>query len=410
MHTIVIFIFLLLALPVAANADKDAFVNNMPSETQPIKSEIYHKKGHSLLNSHIKFEHQKKGTVAFLGGSITEGGGWREHICEYLQQRFPDTDFTFINAGISSLGSTPGAFRLSRDVLSKGSIDLLFEEAAVNDVVSGRTDKEQIRGMEGIIRHMLIADSTTDIIVMNFVDPEKIASYNRGEIPAVIENFDKVSDHYDINTINLAKEVTDRINNKEFTWEDDFIDIHPSPFGHQIYANSIITFLENEFARDLTDADKITAHTVPEPYDPFCYANGVIIPFDDTTELSGFKKVTAWAPPIKVPTRKGYVDVDMLVGDKPGDSLTFSFQGRAVGLMVAAGPDAGMIEFSIDGEDYKKVDLFTPWSPGLYLPFYRTLYAELDNEKHVLQITVSEEKNPTSQGHSCIIKAFYVNK
>ena len=76
---------------------------------------------------------RKKATVAFLGGSITEMDGWKEMVKDDLGQRFPDTEFTFIDAGISSLGSTPHAFRFQEDVLAKGVPDLLFVEAAVND-------------------------------------------------------------------------------------------------------------------------------------------------------------------------------------------------------------------------------------------------------------------------------------
>ena len=54
-------------------------------------------------------------------------------IQEDLKQRFPDTEFTFIDAGIPSTGSTPHAFRFENDVLQKGVPDLLFVEAAVND-------------------------------------------------------------------------------------------------------------------------------------------------------------------------------------------------------------------------------------------------------------------------------------
>lgn len=74
-------------------------------------------------------------------------------VAQYLQERFSDTEFDFINAGIPSTGSTPGAFRLANDVLSKGTVDLLFEEAAVNDYHNGRSVTEQIRGMEGIVRY-----------------------------------------------------------------------------------------------------------------------------------------------------------------------------------------------------------------------------------------------------------------
>ncbi len=369
----------------------------------------YHKAGSGLKNSQVRFERDKVGTVAFLGGSITQNGGWRDSICNYLQQRFPDTRFTFIHAGIASMGTTPGAFRLERDVLSKGPVDLLFEEAAVNDASNGRTDDEQIRGMEGIIRHSLKANPATDIVVMHFVDPDKMEKYNQGQIPEVIRNFTLVTDHYHTGNINLAEEVTHRINNREFTWEDDFKDVHPSPFGQSVYFQSMKMFLENGYSQSLNRKDKIKAHPIPEPYDSYCYDNGRIIPFQKATEVKGFEHVPAWSPTLKSGTRKDYTNVEMLVGKQPGDSFTFQFEGRAVGIMVAAGPDAGMIEYSIDGNDTLTVDLFTQWSQDLYLPWYKTLAAELDQGVHILEMKISRKKNADSAGHCCIIKSFYVN-
>ena len=63
----------------------------------------------SLNNSRLQFEQGKKGRVAFIGGSITEMNGYRPMVCEALKQRFPQTEFTFVDAGISSTCSTTGA-------------------------------------------------------------------------------------------------------------------------------------------------------------------------------------------------------------------------------------------------------------------------------------------------------------
>ena len=87
-----------------------------------------------LKNSQHVFTQQKKGRVGFLGGSITEASGWRNHASESLKKRFPDTEFEFVYAGIGSTDSTYGAYRLHRDILSKGKIDLLFIESAVNEL------------------------------------------------------------------------------------------------------------------------------------------------------------------------------------------------------------------------------------------------------------------------------------
>jgi len=64
-----------------------------------------------LDNSRIKIEREKKARVAFLGGSITETNGWRVFTAEMLQKRYPDTQFDFVNAGISSTDSTLAHFR-----------------------------------------------------------------------------------------------------------------------------------------------------------------------------------------------------------------------------------------------------------------------------------------------------------
>jgi pimeloyl-ACP methyl ester carboxylesterase/lysophospholipase L1-like esterase len=385
-------------------------LSKLKRQNLPMTYEPYHKARQGLHNSFHSFEKEKEGRVAFLGGSITQNGGWRDSICHYLQLRFPGTSFEFIPAGIASMGSTPGAFRLNRDILSKGPVDLLFVEAAVNDASNGRSSQEQIRGMEGIIRHSLRVNPQMDIVVMHFVDPDKMESYNRGEVPEVIRNFEAVTEHYQVGTLNLALEVTHRINNGEFSWEKDFKNLHPSPFGQGVYARSMIHFLENSYEQAASSGQQPHPLELPEALDPFSYAQGKLISIDKAFGLVGFTHIENWSPGKNASTRKGYANVKMLVGEQPGDQLSLNFDGRAVGIMVAAGPDAGSIEYCIDGAEPVTLDLFTAWSKHLYLPWYYTLDAELDPGPHTLNVTISEQKNPDSAGHSCIIKSFYINQ
>ena len=140
-----------------------------------------------LRNSLRRFQAGGAARVAFLGGSITEMKGWRDLVCEHLAGRFPRTQFDFINAGISSTGSTPGAFRLMRDVFANGPVDLLFEEAAVNDSTNYFTPREQVRGMEGIVRHARLQQPEIDIVLLHFVDPDKMAAIRAGKTPEVID-------------------------------------------------------------------------------------------------------------------------------------------------------------------------------------------------------------------------------
>ncbi len=367
----------------------------------------YHRLRNGLKNCQIKFEREKKGRVAFLGGSITYNGGWRDSICNYLQTRFPDTDFEFIAAGIPSMGTTPAAFRLERDVLANGLVDLLFEEAAVNDASNGRSDEEQIRAMEGIVRHLRRSNPAIDLVMMHFVDPDKMETYRQGEVPKVIQNHEKVATHYGIATINLAKEVTDRIDAGEFSWEEDFKNLHPSPFGQQVYYRSMKQLLDRAWSGFVAEDDKLTSYSMPDPIDSDNYGNGKLVAVEKKHEGKGWQLRPSWKPKDNKGTRANYVDVPMLVCEKPSGILKWNFEGNTAGIAVAAGPDAGMIEYRIDGGSWQQLDLFTRWSAHLHLPWYYTLATGLEEGKHVLRIRVSAEKNKQSTGNACRIRYFY---
>jgi sialidase-1 len=375
---------------------------------QSINSVDYHTNRASLKNSYLKFQQEKKGRVAFLGGSITYNGGWRDSVCNYLKEKFPETEFDFVAAGIPSMGSTPAAFRFERDVLKNGKVDLLFEEAAVNDDTNTRTPDEMIRGMEGIVRHARIANPSCDVVIMHFVDLGKMDEYRAGTIPFVIQQHEKVAEHYSVSTINLAKEVTERIDAGEFDWKNDFVNLHPSPFGQGVYASSMIKFLDTEFNADYS-AEKKAAHEFPEPLDEFNYDNGKLVLPNPPKSIKGWDMVENWNPKRGIGTRANYTRVPMLVGEYPGKIIKFQFKGTAAGIAVAAGPDAGIIEYSVDDQPWQKQDLYTQWSKSLYLPWYFTLESELSDRKHTLQIRLIEERNPKSKGNKCMLRYFYYN-
>jgi len=370
----------------------------------------YHIHRQSLQNSYIKFSHEKKGRVAFMGGSITEHGAWRGKIENYLKSRFPDTDFEFINAGISSTGSTPGAFRLEQDVLSKGPIDLFFEEAAVNDEVNGFDGKSQLRGMEGIIGHALRRYPKMDVVMLHFIDPPKLEIYKKGGVPEVILNHEKVAEHYKVNSIHLAREISDRIVANEFNWKDDFKDLHPSNFGHEIYARSISTFLDDAFAKVASYDAGPAARSLPKALDDFSYTSGHYLPVKQAVNVSNWNFIERWSPKDGVSTRKRYVDIPAIIAEVSGAEMKLDFTGKTIGICIASGPDAGMIEYSIDGAAFKKTDLYTEWSGGLHLPWYIMLNDELDDKKHTLTIRTLSEKNGKSKGNACRILHFLVNQ
>ncbi|WP_019028943.1 SGNH/GDSL hydrolase family protein [Colwellia piezophila] len=360
-----------------------------------------------LKNSGIVFEQTSEGRVVFLGGSITNMKGWKELVSVDLQRRFPKTQFDFINAGIPSTGSTPGAFRLEGDVFKNGPVDLLFTEAAVNDPTNGRSSQEQVRGMEGIVRHARKLNPNIDIVIMHFVDPSKMAVYNEGKIPLVIQNHEKVAEHYKLSSINLAKEVTERINLDEFTWANDFKNLHPSPFGHKLYSATIARYFDAAWPNN---NKKVLPYVLPKQLDKYSYVSGTLLKPEKAKALKGFKLDRQWKNNVGGSTRPGFVNVPMLVGTQPGDSFEHSFVGTAIGLFVAAGPDAGIIEFKVNDGPWTAQDLYTVWSKGLHIPWLYILAAELKpGVKNKLYVRISNEKNSKSKGHACRIVHIAVN-
>jgi hypothetical protein len=80
----------------------------------------------------------------------------------------------------------------------------------------------------------------------------------------------------------------------------------------------------------------------------------------------------------------------MLVSDTPGDECRFRFEGTAIGIFVAAGPDAGTLEFRIDEGAWRSQKLFTNWSKSLHIPWAYVLDADLPPGRHELSMRLSE--------------------
>ena len=347
-------------------------------------------------------------TVGFLGGSITYNPGWRDKVCGYLQERFPETKFRFIAAGIPSLGSLPHAFRVQQDLLDSGRVDLVFMETAVNDRVNGTDSLTQARALEGIVRRVKKADPDAEIIMMAFADENKTADYDRGLTPVEITNQERVADHYHLPSINLGKEVWDRIRQGKLDWKRDFKDVHPSEFGQELYFATIRQLLDSCYRLYHPVAPLV--RSLPAPMDGACLSGGRYVDVHQGVGDQDWKIDEDWAPADNVHTRPGFVHVPVLAADKPGAELVFPFTGNAVGIAVVSGPDAGTIEYNIDGEPVKKIDLYTQWSSGLHLPWYLLLGSGLTEAPHKLRLRISGDSNPKSKGSACRIVHFLLNE
>jgi len=361
-----------------------------------------------LDNCRIQFEKNRKGQVAFMGGSITEMKGYRPMVAEFLTKRFPKTEFTFTDAGISSTCSTTGAFRLATDVLSKGPVDLFFIEFAVNDDQdAAHARRECIRGMEGIVRHTRRHNPNADIVVTYFVNPGMLETIQAGKTPLTIGAHEAVAEHYGVPTVNLAKEVADRIAAGTLTWKK-FGGTHPAPFGNAICTRLIEDLLGRAWSKPLPAEAKQTPHPMPpEPLDPLHYGAGRFIDPSRAAAGDGWTLgVPKWSN-LKGNCRSRFAKTPMLCADRPGVELSLEFTGTAVGAYVLAGPDAGVAEASVDGAPPKQVNLYHRYSRGLHYPRTVMLATDLKPGRHTLRLRIAEKTS--SGGHAMRILQFAAN-
>ena len=361
----------------------------------------------SLANARLRFERAKKGHVAFIGGSITEMEGYRPMVCEILKRRFPNTEFVFTAAGISSTCSTTGAFRLQHDVLSKGPVDLLFIEFAVNDDQDAHhTRRECIRGMEGILRQARRHNAKMDIVMTYFVNPDMMDAYRAGQVPLSIASHEEVARHYGISTIHLAKEVTERIAAGELTWEK-FGGVHPAPLGNAICAGMIDELMSREWSVSPEASVAMVDYPMPQPLDPLCYANGRFVDPKAAVVKHGWRlEVPAWKD-LKGSKRSRFMQIPMLCADQPGAELILTFTGTAVGVYIVAGPDAGVAEARVDDGDPTEVNLLHAFSKGLHYPRTVMLGTDLPPGAHTLLLRMSPKTQ--GAGHAMRIMQFVAN-
>lgn len=90
--------------------------------------------------------------------------------------------------------------------------------------------------------------------------------------------------------------------------------------------------------------------------------------------------------------------------------LKVDFTGTAFGILAMSGPDAGTVEYSVDGAEYKTFDQFTTNSYYQHLPRYFVLATDLDaKKKHTIKIRMADKANEKSKGNACRIKSFFMN-
>lgn len=289
-------------------------------------------RGNGLANVFAKLNSGQTAKIAFIGGSITEGAGYRDGVTSWFNSRYPGK-VTSINAGWSGTGSLIGAMRYARDVLVHDP-DLIFIEFAVNDLPEDPISFIE-QNYDGMVRQAWQNDPMADILIVETMAWYLEGAYLSGNLPNTVQAHYNVADHYGVSSVNMGWALYEAVL-AGTPWENLAPDrVHPNAAGSQIYTNAVTAYLDSERTR----GGASLAHNLPTPLTAFPVTGSTIHAFASVSPLPG-----GWV----VHTNE-FGAPSFVQANAAGPQITLNFTGPVAAVKMVMGPDDGTFSYSIDG-------------------------------------------------------------
>lgn len=297
-------------------------------------------------------------TIAYIGGSITEGldvkAAERYVTLSYLE--FEDAycnggKVTCVNAGLSGTPSNLGVLRLQRDVLDYEP-DIVFVEFAVND----SQDLQEKQCFESMIRTILEQEN----------EPAVVLIFNRTQDGYTCQStMGATGLYYSLPMISVTNAISAELEEGRMTWREFSNDtVHPNAYGHRLTAD-FIAYLFRQTAEGTWEE-----YTVPaEKQFHAPYMNAVMVTPESEdmgalaiTDFGSFEEFRG--------NRTGFLYQWRAKGMEP---MKFTVTGNAVFLIFQRNKTANMgaVDVYINGEKTMTVDACQsdgwgdPWSQML---------------------------------------------
>lgn len=204
-----------------------------------------------ILKMFEKAERGEDITIAFLGGSITQGCNasyyqkcYVELVAEWFRAKFRKVNIKHINAGVGATGSLIGVHRADMQVISKNP-DIVFVDAAVND-----NDEDYCKvSYESEIRKLLSSPSKPAVVEV-FMTMENGLNHQDYEI--------EIGKRYDVPMISFRDVAKDIVETNKLPWSSLLTDeVHPDDGGHKIIAELLTHFIEKVYEEDYKAGEDI---------------------------------------------------------------------------------------------------------------------------------------------------------
>lgn len=309
-------------------------------------------------------------TVAYIGGSITEGynAGTTEFYAktctDLLQGYFPDITVTGVNAGISGTPSLLGNLRLERDVLSADP-DIVFVEFAVND----GQEADYKNAYESLVRTLLTQEKDIAVVLLFTVLDSGYTCQ---------EHMSKIGANYDLPMISVHDSVYEEIEAGRMTWQDYSNDqSHPNAYGHKC----ITDFVDNYYQKVLPVVAENVGEVSKELPDPVFSAKYMNMHYMDSAtmdgvELDGFEQYDT----------HGSFHNGWMYRGTDGGSMKFTVECSVLEMVFKANNSDkyGTADIYVDGEKVKSV--VSNMSDGWNNPVTAYLIDNDSSAEHTVEI------------------------
>ena len=358
-----------------------------------LKESLVYRGNTSKIKSVIeKADRGENITVAFLGGSITQGFNATIHENCYanktylwFKNRFPNINVRYVNAGIGATGSIIGVHRVEEQVLSKNP-DIVFVDFSVND----KDNKYNKISYESLIRRILSHESKPAIVEV-FMSTDSLENVQEQQI--------EIGKKYNISMVSFRDTIRNEINNGRLKWEDVASDeVHPNDKGHEIISELLINLLE-----DIDGENNIVKEEYTELGQPIFgdnYIEGKILNQDNVEAIlnDGFL--------IDLDGFQGFKNGWMLDSSKDGARLKVEIEGKNIFLLYKklVEETAGEFKIKADENNYKHIDTHFENGWGDYSET-EVLVEGDKKERHIIEIEVDRN----NKGKKIFIMGFLVS-
>lgn len=345
------------------------------------------------------FERAQNGeklTIAFLGGSITQGSlaskpeyCYAQRVFSWWKETFPKAELNFINAGIGATDSQFGCARAAEDVLAYKP-DVISVEYAVNDM----SNTHYLETYEGVVRKLLSAENKPAVYTFFNV------CYDNGSSAELMHS--KVARHYEIPSFSMQSTIyplllSGEVENRDITPDD----LHPNDKGHEMVA-SVITYgldkiKKGEFGLAASKvADELErSYELPAPITENAYENSVRYRNRNAVIMSndGFEADETVQEHITDIFKNGWT------ASKKGAKISFKVSGSCIGVQYRRTIQlpAPIAVAKVDGEVKARLDanFDETWGDKLCLD---TLLDHGESGEHTVEIEIvdahSDDKLP----------------